>query len=116
MMQLYFPLIYLGMITLVITIYQYLYNRHRKLLRNAIDEVEDYRDKAAWLTELHERFNDNAIDGEAFLLNDSDRGSFIIVRDGFMIKEVKYDRNDYDDREYKLIHAQEIADKLNEKP
>lgn len=116
MMQLYFPLIYLGMITLVITIYQYLYNRHRKLLRHAIDEAEDYRDKAAWLTELHERFNDNAIDGEVLLLNDSDRGSFIIVRDGFMIKEVKYDRNDYDDREYKFIHAQEIADKLNEKP
>lgn len=111
-----YPLIYLGMIALTIAVYQFLYNKHRKLLREAIEEAEDCLDSLSKQIKRIQRFDDNAEDGEVYLLNDAARNRFVVCRDGFIIKAVKYDPSDADDREYKLIHAQEVADKLNEKP
>lgn len=45
---------------------------------------------------------------------------FHVVRtdtDGdYLVMRLKYDENDPDDRDYKRIHAEEVAEMLNEKP
>lgn len=46
---------------------------------------------------------------------------FLVYRKGhkygeFPVKYVYYDRKDPDDREYKRVHAEEVAEILNEKP
>lgn len=45
---------------------------------------------------------------------------FHVVRtdtDGdYLVMRLKYDENDPDDYDYKRIHAEEVAEKLNEKP
>lgn len=112
----YIPLIYLGMLALVITVYQIVYNKHRKRIHEILEEVEDVRDRLSSLIKHIQRFDDNAENGEVYLLNDVDRNRFVVIRDGFIIKAVKYDPNDLDDREYKLIYIREVAEKLNEKP
>lgn len=45
--------------------------------------------------------------------------SFIVYREltwAYPISIIKYDPNDPDDKEYKCIHAEEIAEILNERP
>lgn len=46
---------------------------------------------------------------------------FLVCRKGlrygdFAVKYIYYDRKDPDDREYKRVHAEEVAEILNEKP
>lgn len=49
------------------------------------------------------------------------RPYFLVYRKGlrygdFAVKYIYYDRKDPDDRDYKRIHAEEVAELLNEKP
>lgn len=47
-------------------------------------------------------------------------GAFVVCRISkstvYPISWIEYDLNDPDDKEYKRIHAEEIAEKLNERP
>lgn len=63
-------------------------------------------------------FDRKFVDGEVFVREAFDR--FEVFRGGkygsIIISVIEYDPCDPDDKEYKRIHAEEIAEILNEKP
>lgn len=112
----YPTLIYIAGAIILTVIYQILFNRQHKQTKAAMKIACDCQNQLIRELKKRQTFDDNATDGEVCLLNDADRNRFVVCRDGFIIKAVKYDPSDADDREYKLIYIMEVAEKLNEKP
>ena len=77
-------------------------------------EIENYREVKR-LTLRHIEVLEEG-EQEAFVVEDFRRCKLAIMLAGFQIKTFSYDPSDPDDREYKRIHAEEVAEKLNEKP
>lgn len=77
-------------------------------------EIENYREVKRSIVRQIEVLEKGGQD--AFVVEDSRHCEFIVMLAGFLIKTFSYDTSDPDDREYKRIHAEEVAEKLNEKP
>ncbi len=116
MTSLYPILIYIAGAIILTVIYQILFNRQHKQTKAAMKIACDCQNQLIRELKKLQAFDDNATDGEVCLLNDTDRNRFVVCRDGFVIKAVKYDPSDPDDYEYKLNHTEEVVEKLNEKP
>ena len=84
--------------------------------KRKLDEIrsdaEQWRDTAVAIMD--------AFETEASLIEDCDNHCFMVTfntEDGSVSPLCySYDPSDPDDREYKRIHAEEVAEKLNEKP
>lgn len=85
--------------------------RKRKELTTA---AHNYRESNRSMIRQIEALEEGGHD--AFVVEDSRRCEFAVMLAGFQIKTFSYDSSDLDDREYKRIHAEEVAEKLNEKP
>lgn len=63
-------------------------------------------------------FDSRFVDSEVFVAEE--HNYFVVGREGrhglTIISAIEYNPNDPDDKEYKRIHAEEIAEILNEKP
>lgn len=77
-------------------------------------EIENYREVKRSIVRQIEVLEKGEQD--AFVVEDSRHCEFAVMLAGFQIKAFSYDPSDPDDREYKRIHAEEVAEKLNEKP
>lgn len=76
--------------------------------------VHNYRESNRSMIRQIEALEEGGHD--AFVVEDSRRCEFAVMLAGFQIKAFSYDLSDPDDREYKRIHAEEVVEKLNEKP
>lgn len=106
-------LIYLAAFVIISVIYHILLGRARRRIREAREEANDY---FTALNDLKDTFTRHAYDEPVTISHDRAFHIFEIRRDGLVIKRIPYDPDDPDDFDYKRIHTEEIAEKLNEKP
>lgn len=98
-------IIYLAALAVLTIAYSRLLKRARRALREAKEEAEDYHDSIA-----------SAGIGRAVFTDDREHERFNVWRGSVIVKYIPYGLNDPDDYAYKYIHAEEVAEMLNEEP
>lgn len=86
----------------------------RRKCKELTTAVHNYRESNRSMIRQIEALEEGGHD--AFVVEDSQHCEFSVMLAGFQIKTFSYDTSDPNDREYKRIHAEEVAEKLNEKP
>uniref|UniRef100_A0AAU8AUT6 Uncharacterized protein n=1 Tax=Dulem virus 40 TaxID=3145758 RepID=A0AAU8AUT6_9CAUD len=100
--------------------------RNFQRLQKLSDTIEENKRQLDEIRSDAEQWKDttvaimDALATEAYVMEDCGNHCFMVTfdtGDGSVSPFCySYDPNDPDDRKYKLLHAQEVADKLNEKP